>query len=169
MIIIGKIVGCFGIRGFLKIQPATHSIGRFSGIISCYVGNPEGKAAAVTVEEVKIRESDVLVRFSGSPDRNSAEKLVGEYLMVRDEDAAPPPPGTRFIHEIIGCEVLDSGGMRIGTVTEVYKLPAQDVWAIRTSHGSVLFPAVEEFIELVDIGKRKIVIRPPDGLLSEEE
>jgi 16S rRNA processing protein RimM len=41
------------------------------------------------------------------------------------------------------------------------------VWKIITEDGKeILFPAVQEFVDSVDMEQKKIVITPPDGLLD---
>jgi 16S rRNA processing protein RimM len=168
LIVIGKIVGCFGVKGYLKVLPATHSVERFTGLSSLCVGDPDGEFLPAPVEDVIVRLPHVLIKLAAFPDRTEAEKAVGKFLFVEESQVAPPPPGSYFIHDIIGCEVRTAGGKMVGVVEDVYKLPAQDVWAIRTDHALVLFPVVKEFVERVDIGQKQIVIRPPEGLLNEE-
>jgi 16S rRNA processing protein RimM len=168
LIIIGKISGCFGVKGFVKIRPVTHSASRLLTLASCFIGEPGLEPVSSAVAEVKNQKPDLLMRFEAFPDRTSAQKIVGKFVMVDDSETVPPPPGSWFVHEIIGCTVEDENGSPIGTVDEVLKLPAQDVWTIQTPAGNVMFPAVREFIVRVDTGQKKIVIRPPDGLMNEE-
>ncbi len=148
------------------MQPATHSPGRFAGLTTCLIGTPDGASEPVPVEEAEFRPPHVLMRFGTIPDRTAAQALIGKYVMVEDSGAMPPPEGSWFVHDIIGCEVRGTDGTIVGTVGDVLKLPAQDVWEIRTPGGTVMFPAVREFIERVDTGARLIIIRPPEGLLD---
>jgi len=168
LIIIGKITGCFGVKGYLKVHPVTHSVERFNSCTTLYVGQPDAEPVAAEVEDVIHRPPHVLIRLAGYPDRTAAEKLVGTFLFVKDADALPPPGGSWFVHDIIGCDVRTAGGEIVGVVTDVYRMPAQDVWEFRTSRGTVLFPAVKEFITDVDISRKLIIISPPAGLLSED-
>jgi 16S rRNA processing protein RimM len=165
MIAIGKIVGCFGIRGYVKVQSYTHSPERFRQCREVIVGDEHGNPVARgAVEDVISDPPLVKVRIAGIADRTSAERLRGCYLFVEDADVAPPPEGSYFIDDIIGCEVFDPEGKRIGAVEDVYKYPAQDVWAIRTPATLLMVPAVGEFLVQVDIARKRIVLRPPEGL-----
>ncbi len=165
MVAIGKIVGCFGIKGYLKVQPYTHSPERFRQCREIILGDDHGNPVARgAVEDVVSDPPLVKIRIAGIADRTSAERYTGCILYVEDSDVVPPPPGSYFIDDIIGCEVFDPNGTTIGIVEEVYKLPAQDVWAIRTPSTLLMVPAVGEFLVQVDTGHKRIVLRPPEGL-----
>jgi 16S rRNA processing protein RimM len=168
LIIIGKISGCFGVKGFVKVRPVTHASGRLSTLASCFIGEPGRDSVSTAVAEIKEQKPEILMRFAAFPDRTAAETIVGKYLMVDDGETVPPPPGSWFIHEIIGCTVETEDGKKVGVVEDVLKLPAQDVWSIRAFASTVMFPVVKDFIVRVDTAGKKIVVRPPEGLLSEE-
>jgi ribosomal 30S subunit maturation factor RimM len=42
------------------------------------------------------------------------------------------------------------------------------VYTIRTKKGDVMLPAVREFVLNVDVEKKEIVVRPPEGLFHGE-
>lgn len=167
--VVGKIIGCFGIKGYLKIQPLTHTRERLVGAPRLFVGSPEGASITAKVEDVILRSDTVLMKLSVASDRTSAEKIVGQLLLVEEADVAPPPLNEYFVHDVIGCEVWIVAGDRIGVVHDVYRLPAQDVWVVKIGEKECLVPAVREFIEDVDVKRRKITLKPIPGLLNESE
>jgi ribosomal 30S subunit maturation factor RimM len=48
----------------------------------------------------------------------------------------------------------------------VYELPNGVMLDVRRPNGSVLIPFRPEVVTQVDIGERRLVISPPDGLLE---
>ncbi len=44
--------------------------------------------------------------------------------------------------------------------------PAHDLWVVRGAGREHLIPAVAEIVVEVDVEARRIVIRPPEGLLE---
>lgn len=99
-------------------------------------------------------------------DRTKAETLRGRMIFVREADAEPPPDGGYYIHDLIGCRVLDAAGEPVGTLTDVVGTPAQDLWAVSSGEKVHHIPAVKEFIVSVDIGKKEIVVNLPEGLID---
>jgi 16S rRNA processing protein RimM len=163
---VGKLVGCFGIKGFLKLQPYTHSLSRLEKIKRVYIGESAETSEPLIVEQVLFNNRSIVVKFSAVNDRTSAEKLVGMVLFLEESDRIAPRKGSYYIDDIIGCEVWSTDGCFLGTVEEVYKLPAQDVWAIRNKTKVSLIPAVKEFIQKIDVQNRKIVVRVIEGLVE---
>lgn len=64
-----------------------------------------------------------LLQFEGVADRAAAERLRGTALL------APPleDSGALWIHELVGCTVVDADGRSYGTVVAVLANPASDL------------------------------------------
>ena len=168
--VIGKIVKCSGIRGYVKVHLYSQYVGlvkkgsRFSLGES---GRLRKAGATYRVDNFSIKGNVVLVKFSGIDDRTAAEEIVNKYLLTRER--APRAKGSFLIREIIGCEVWSTDGRLLGTVSDV--LPrnsglAHDVWEIQCGQRRNLIPAVKEFIREVDTSGRKIVVNVIDGLVE---
>ena len=53
-----------------------------------------------------------------------------------------------------------------GELSGVEPSPAHDLWVVRSEGREHLIPAVPEIVREVDLGARRVVIRPPEGLLE---
>ncbi len=131
------------------------------------IGKNEEDSAQFTVEDVILRNNAVLMKISDVDDKTSAEQYRNCYVYVNETDVQQPPKGAFFVHEMIGCEVWDTDGNIVGTIEDVLKLPAQDVWSVRTKRSSFMLPAVKEFVRKVDLKSKKVVIRMMEGLVEE--
>jgi 16S rRNA processing protein RimM len=78
------------------------------------------------------------------------------------------PPEKFFIDDLIGCAVVDEEGKKFGEVVSVDALPSQMFYSVQTKKGSVMLPAVKEFVLSVDVEKKEIIVRPPEGLFGGE-
>src|SRR5207237_4623421 len=78
----------------------------------------------------------------------------------------PPPEGHFYPWQLEGCRVLTEDGRDVGRVLRVEPAPAQDLWVVGDEAREHLVPAVPEIVLDVDIKARRVVIRPPDGLLD---
>ena len=119
---VGKIVGCSGLKGHVKLRPETHDVERLKSLHAVYIGASAVEPKQDVVEEVIIRTSGVVLKVRSSQDRTSAEKLVGQFLFIDEHEVARPHDGTYFTHEIIGCEVWTSENLRVGVIEEVYRM-----------------------------------------------
>jgi 16S rRNA processing protein RimM len=164
---VGKIVGCFGIKGYVKVQPFSGSIERYQHLHGVMIGSSVEETADETVEAVKGGNSHILVKLRGVDDRSSAEKIVGSMIFVDEKDVERPRQGSYFIHDIVGCSVYLPDGTQRGIVEDVYRSPAQDLWVIRYNGKLSMIPAVKEIVKDVDIQRKKIIIEMIEGLIEE--
>ena len=164
---VAKIVGCFGIKGFVKVQLLTHSTPRLNKLRNIFIGISENTAVPAVVEEIVFNRNPALVKLQDVNDRTSAEKITGKFLFVDEQNVAVPPKGSYFIHEIIGYEVWSETDVYVGILADVYKLPAQDVWVVEKDGKQFMIPAVKDFIKVVDAEKHKIIITVIEGLIEE--
>lgn len=163
---VGRIVGCSGIKGFVKLLPTSQTPRRFEKLHNVCVGPSPDDHRQYAVESVDVKAKGVLIRFAGVDSRSSAEALVGNMVFVEESEAQAPEPGSYFTHDIVGCEVWTMGGTYVGTIEQIYKLPAQDVWEVKNGSAVHMIPAVKEFIRRIDIGRRRIDVHLIEGLID---
>lgn len=85
--------------------------------------------------------------------------FIDESALLRGDD-------NYFISDLIGCTGIDEDGKLLGTITDVWIMPANDVWVLSMPEGDIPLPVIDEVILSVDIQKKQIVIRLIDGLLD---
>jgi 16S rRNA processing protein RimM len=108
----------------------------------------------------------LLVSVDGYDSPEAVAALTGRLLAVPESEALPPPDGHFYPWQLVGCRVLTEDGGDVGRVLRVESGAAQDLWVVGDERREHLVPAVAEIVREVDIGGRRIVIRPPEGLLE---
>ena len=83
---VGQIVNTFGIKGFVKVKPFTDDMERFEELKSVLVVKNK-ELIEMQIEEVKYRQTVVLLKLKGVDNMNDAEKLKGCYLKIHRKDA----------------------------------------------------------------------------------
>ncbi|MDQ1396476.1 MAG: rRNA processing protein RimM [Acidimicrobiaceae bacterium] len=96
-----------------------------------------------------------IVAFEGVLDRTAAEGLRG--LVLSAEPIADAE--TLWIHELIGCAVVDTAGAALGAVVSVEANPASDLLVL---DGGALIPL--HFVVSHEPGR--VTVDPPDGLFD---
>ena len=77
----------------------------------------------------------------------------GAKLSVRRADLPELPDDSYYVAELVGMEVLDESGERVGVVRDVLPGPANDALELDTG---LLLPLVEDCVREVDVAKRRI-------------
>jgi 16S rRNA processing protein RimM len=164
-VLIGLVRRAHGLKGQVCVEPISDIVERFDALeyvlVSC-----GGDVSEFRVDSVKWKGKSLLVKLDGIDDRTSAEGLRGAEIGVRREDVFPIPEGTYYVFDIVGCEVTSTSGRRVGTVEEVLRMPANDVFVVRRDHGEALVPVVRSVVRNIDLEAKLIVIEEMDGLLD---
>jgi 16S rRNA processing protein RimM len=62
-------------------------------------------------------------------------------------------------------EVLTTGGLSLGRLTEVLETVANNVFVVEGTNGQHLIPDVPDVVKEIDIDNGRIVIEPMPGLI----
>lgn len=174
-IAVGRISKSVGLRGEVKAQLLTDDPLRFTKLKSVWIGEKEESAEKVTIEFSRSQGSGVVLKFKEIDSRTASDTKHGQYIFISANDVAVPPKGSFFVDDIIGMEVVSEEGEKIGTIKDIMKSPANDVWVVRPSERrkragngtkEVLLPAIKEIIKSVDLKRKEIVIHVMEGLLD---
>ncbi len=154
-ITIGRIVGTFGLKGFIKVWPDTDFPERFG----------EGRVVFLEGEPKKIvgcrwHKTQVRIRLEGFTKIGQAETVIGKDLTVPASDKPELEPGEYMVSDLIGLKVYDESGRLLGSLDEVIPAPAADIYRI----GDMMVPAVSEFIREVDLKARRMILRLIPGM-----
>lgn len=79
--------------------------------------------------------------------------------------------GEYFIQDLMGMEVLDvDNGTKYGTLTEVFKTGANDVYQVTDENkNNYLIPVIDEVVISVNLEENKVLIRPLKGIFDDED
>jgi 16S rRNA processing protein RimM len=160
-IIVGRIVGHWGLRGDLRVEPLTDLLQRFAPGSVLYLN---GRAARVVRADE--HKGHLLVKLDLANNRAQAQALRGTELTVPREEAKPLPEGSYYYFQIIDIAVWAEDGEYLGEVKEVLSTTGRnDVYVVRDEEKKeVLVPALKGVILEVDLEGNRMVVRLPDGL-----
>jgi len=168
---VGRLTKAHGLKGAIKVEMYTDAPERRfvpGAVFSLQVPTDSpwfGKTIELT--ELKWYNSHPVAFFRGISDRTAAESLIKAILWI-DQDLTEPSDeeDAWFDHQLVGLAVLRDG-VRVGTVSQIDHLPAQDLITVETSSGDVLVPFVKAIVASVDIEAGTMTVTPPLGLFEE--
>jgi len=119
----------------------------------------------LTIKSSRWHNQILLLGFEGVNDRNQIESLR-DQLISSQVDLSALAPGEYHYQQLIGCQVYLQNNDLVGQVSEVVKLPGQDLLSVDKNGSQVLIPMVKQIIISIDVLAKKIVVNPPEGLLD---
>ncbi len=164
-ICIGAIAGSFGVRGEVRLKS--------------FAAEPEDIAAYGTLKtEDGAHSYDVILtgqtkngfiaRLTGVDTKEDADALRGVQLFV-PRAVLPGLPDDEYYHaDLVGLEVVDTGGAPLGKVKAVLNHGAADLLELSVpgTAETVLLPFTQAAVPTVDLTARRIVADPPEGLFA---
>ena len=166
---VGKVVGVQGLRGELRINPASDFPERFTEPGARWLQAKGNLPKPVELKSGRQLpgKSVFVVRFEGINDRSAAEALVGQSLVVPADDRPELAEGEFHLLDLVGLEArLGTEGTVIGTVTDLTSA-GNDLLEIERDDGRrLLIPFVEAIVPEVHLKEGWLLLTPPPGLLE---
>ena len=168
LLVVGRVGRAHGVLGEATIEIRTDLPDERFVVGAELVTDPVGNGP-LTIESTRDHNGILLLKFKEVKDRTAVERIRDTLLMADvdfEEDQRSADVNEYHVQQLIGCDVVDDAGTKLGVLTDVLNLPGQDVLAIQSNSGEVLLPFIAEFVPEVDIENRRIVVCPPSGLLE---
>lgn len=165
---IGEIVAPFSRFGEIKVRIETDTPERFLELEQVCIRTNSGKATLMEVETVRFHKGQALMKLRGVSSIDQAEQLRGSLVQVRQVDAVALSDNEFFVHDLIGCEVVTDSEHNLGRVTQVLHGRANDVYVVGRGKEEILLPAIQQVVQRVDIGAKRIIVSLIPGLLPNE-
>ena len=156
-ICVGAIAGAFGVHGEVRLKSFTTEAG---DIASYGPLATEDGAKSFDITLTRPISGGLGARLSGVATREDAEALKGVTLWA-PRSALPSLPDDEFYHaDLIGLEVVDTGGQLLGRVHAIFDHGAGDILEI-TGKQTLLLPFTRAVVPTVDLAAGRIVADPP--------
>ena len=163
---VGAIAGAFGVKGEARIksfcaEPA--AIGNYSPFTS------EDGARNFTIRISRPIKNGFAGIIEGVANREDVEALKGTRLYI-PTNRLPELPDDEFYHsDLIGLEVYDTGGAKLGKIRAIHDHGAGDLLEIfgigwKTT---ALLPFTKETVPTIDVASGRLVADPPEGLFPD--
>jgi 16S rRNA processing protein RimM len=171
---IGSIVGAQGIKGEVKVYPNSDFPERFERAGERWLwGSQDVEPRSIQLQkgyEIPGRNLYV-VKLEGIHNRNQAENLRGQMLLLPTTDRPKLRSGEYHSQDLIGLPVFHQvTGLEIGTVTDIFTA-GHEILVLSATQADgktaeAMIPFVKEIVPIVDLANRRIEILPPAGLLE---
>jgi len=89
--------------------------------------------------------------------------------MLREETLSRLEEDKYYLFQIVGSTVFSESSQKVGIVSDVLFIKDNDLLVIQREGKEILIPFTAAICASVNIEKREIVIRPPEGLLDLNE
>lgn len=166
--IVGRIRRSHGVHGVVVVESMTadpemlFTVGR-----ELVAGNAKGEAVVPTkpmrIEMAEPFQGGFRIQFDVITERNEADRWRNRYVLAPRSELPEPSGDQIYLHDLVGLEVHDALGARIGSVEAYYELRHDLMIEVARAKDSVMIPY--RFVTEVDLDNKRVVVDPPEGLL----
>jgi 16S rRNA processing protein RimM len=169
------------VRGEIAAEILTDFPERLSKLSQVTLWNGIAAPRKVEVRRCWLSHShggQAIFHFATSNSIDDAKKLVGFEVRIPLAERAKLPDGSYYISDLVGCEVVETHGAKVGVVRDVEingehvlgtPLLVVTLDAARAGDAAdneILIPLAQDICVKVDLVARRIEAILPDGLLD---
>jgi 16S rRNA processing protein RimM len=152
----GRVVGAFGVHGWVKVKPFTGEPGGL-GEFPAWVVRTHAGWREVGLEEFEVHSKGPVAKLAGCGTREAAEQLRGADVAVARDALGEAGEGTLYQVDLIGLEVVDAGGEALGKVEGFFETGETDVMVVAGQRERMI-PFVPDYVKSVDREARRITV-----------
>lgn len=159
-VIIGRIAGVYGVRGWLRIRSFTVPPEGLLGYRNCLLRRGDEWREAI-IGSGRGQGKGIVVHIEGIDDRDAAAALIGTEIAVRRDALPEPEQGRYYWADLEGLEVRHTDGRVLGHVDHLIETGANDVLVVRGDKETLIPFVAESVVRDVDLDAGSIVVDWP--------
>lgn len=158
-ILVGRINGLFGVRGWLRFFSYTRPPANLMGYNPLWIKTNEGWRAYQVESAQAHADGRLVAKLEGVDDRETARLMMGLDVAIEQSQLVSDDDGFYWV-DLLGCTVTNTKGELLGVVKEMIETGAHDVMRVQAADKTVeLVPFVmDTVVKSVDTAAKQIVI-----------
>ncbi len=164
MILVGRVSGLFGVRGWVKLHSDTGPRENILSYSPLYLERKDENGKhwqAFKLVEGKKQGKSIIALLADCPDRNAAERLVGARVAIKPEQLAETEEGEYYWRDLLGLKVSTLDKIELGVITQIMETGANDVIVVRAEEDGQerLLPFIQgDVIREIDIEQGRMSV-----------
>jgi len=157
-ILLGRIVGLFGVAGWVKVESYTEPRTRIFNYRPWLLKHA-GSEVEVTGASGRSHGKGLVAALPDVGDRDAAAALIGAEIWIPRSALPRPKRGEYYWADLEGLEVITIDGVALGRISHLFSTGANDVLVVRDGARERMIPFVlKQFVKEVDLGSGRITV-----------
>ncbi|WP_373976467.1 ribosome maturation factor RimM [Chitinibacter sp. SCUT-21] len=161
LVVMGYISGAFGIQGWVSLIADTQYADSLLDYKTWWLGK-NGQWKSYQVADAHVQPKKLGAKLQGVNDRDVAFSLKGCEIAVPRSEMPELEEDEYYWADLIGLEVLNSQGERLGVIEKLFETGANDVIVVKDGDVERLVPFVGHVV--LDVNLETRVMRVDWGL-----
>jgi 16S rRNA processing protein RimM len=158
-VLIGRIVGLYGVQGWLKIESWAEPRMRIFDYQPWLLTAAPGVETEISGVKGRSQGKGMVAQLPGVDDREQAAALIGNDIYVSREQLPAPAKDEYYWVDLEGMEVVTTEDVKLGRVSHLFATGANDVVVVRDGERERLIPFVQgSYVRSVDLSAGRMVV-----------
>lgn len=155
--VVGRITGLFGVRGWVKVfshtEPRDNVLGYRPWLLDV-----DGAPRAFDVVDGRVHGKGIVAQLAGVDDRDAAATLLGKDISVTRDQLAPAAEGEWYYADLEGLEVVTADGVTLGRIESLFETGANTVMVVRGERERLVPFTVGDVVQDVDLDAARVTV-----------
>ena len=152
----GRIIGPFGVRGWLKIKTFTEEADTLTDFPDWWLNTATGWQKFELAEH-ELHSKGLVARLEKIADRTAAELLKGIDVAVPRSELPDTGEKKFYWADLVGLEVVNQQNVTLGKIESLLETGAHDVLVVK-GETERLIPNVEALIIEIDLAAKRMTV-----------
>lgn len=166
---VGHITSTHALKGEVKVISTSSDKKRFETLDKVYLCKSDNNftkenSIELSIDSVKYFKNQVILKFKNINRIEDVEKYVHYNLWVDRDNSIKLNEGEYFVADIIGLDVEDEEGNKLGKVIDCMETGANDVYVVGNDTKEIYIPAIKDCILNIDFEKNIMKVHLLEGL-----
>lgn len=157
MLLVGKINGIFGIKGWVKIFSYTENKNNICQYLPLYPSK-NSQELPLEIETIKPHGKTIIAKIDGINNPDQAQLLLGKQLYINAKQRPKTRKNEYYWSDLVGLNVINQADEPQGVVKDLLSTGANDVLVIQWGDKKYLVPYVATYIISIDLNKKQMVL-----------
>jgi 16S rRNA processing protein RimM len=165
-ITLARVVKTQGRRGEVAAEVHSDIPDRLHAGLRVFALAESDRRRELRIENTWPHKDWLVLKFAGVDSISEAEPLVGSELQVPVSERAKLEAGAAYVSDLVGCALVDRE-REVGVVSDVrFGAGEAPLLVVASDKSELEIPYAQEFLVRVDLGRKRIEMNLPAGLLE---
>ena len=165
---VGYVARAHGLRGELRVRlynPSSTILGEIDTI--CLEGPKKLPQRTFSVDSFREIGAHGALMLAGVVGRDAAQALVGARVLVSAKQLPSLEDDEFYLYELIGLKAMNTDGVVVGRLTEVYPMAGHDIYVIQgETLGELMVPATPAYVRHLDFDAGTVTLTGLEELME---
>lgn len=161
MVVLGRLVAPYGIKGWLHLHPFGDDPASWCRMSQWWLAANDAEISdwqSFNLADLRQHSGNWIAKLEGVDSRDASERLSGWYVAAPRAELPVTGAGEYYWADLIGLQAVNVQGVHMGAVDSIIETGAHHVVQLVCGKQTRLIPFIEQYVKEVDVAGGKLTV-----------